>query len=410
MALGALCFLGFAGCATQSQTVSTGSGGAGGDSAGGAGGAGSTTTATASGSVSSSASVTASSSVTASVSASASASGTGGGGPSLCGNGQLDPGEACDGTDFGGKDCTTFGLGGGMLQCNAFCGVVVSTCAPKENCFDGFDNDQDGQVDCQDSDCMLAATCLDSCTPPKVVNVPVFDSSSTLGRPMIHKASCTQVSGSELIYQFTAPTTDKYLVTLSSFSGADFTLSLRSACGDDLSETACASTPPTMGEDNELLAIEATQGTTYFVMVDTNGLTGGDFQLDIEVPQPEFSCDDFIDNDGDGYLDCDDPTSCQGGFDCIGGTGLVGEPCFGPSDCASNKGDPACLADAQGFPGGYCSEFCDLAAPDCAGDGVCAQLGFSVNGTCLDGCVGNGDCRPGYTCKDMNLSKKVCVQ
>ena len=69
-----------------------------------------------------------------------------------------------------------------------------------------------------------------------------------------------------------------------------------------------------------------------------------------------------------------------------------------------------CLRNAQGFPNGYCSEFCDLAVDDCAGDAVCAPLGISINGVCLDGCLGNGDCRPGYTCQDLSLSKKVCVQ
>jgi hypothetical protein len=409
-ALGALCLLGPWACATS--LTPSGAGGSGGEAAGGAGGGGATTTASsssASSSASASASASSSASTSSSTSASSSASSSSGG-PDLCGNAQIDPGEGCDGSDFGGKDCTSFGLGGGTLKCNDFCGIVVSSCTPKENCLDGADNDQDGQTDCDDSDCAGAPTCVDSCTPPKQVTVPLFDFSSTQGRPAVHKASCTSVSGSELIYQFTAPTTDKYTVTLSSFSGADFTLSIRSACGDDASEIACVSTPATFGEDNELLAIGAIAGTTYFVMVDTVGSPGGDFDLDIEVPQPESSCDDLVDNDGDGYVDCDDPTSCQGSFDCTAGTGVTGEPCFDQGDCAANKGDPVCLSDNEGFPGGYCSEFCDLAVNDCAGDAICAQLGFSVNGTCLDGCVTNGDCRPGYTCQDLNLSKKVCVQ
>ena len=45
-------------------------------------------------------------------------------------------------------------------------------------------------------------------------------STVTQGRPAMHKASCSNVSGSELIYQFTAPTTDTYTVLLSAFSGA----------------------------------------------------------------------------------------------------------------------------------------------------------------------------------------------
>jgi hypothetical protein len=397
-ALGAFCLFGPAACAASPTPSGAGGGGTGGD--GGSGGSSATT---------SSSSSSASTSASASSSSSVSGSSTGGG-PDLCGNDHLDPGEACDGSDFGGKDCTTFGLGGGSLQCNAFCGVVVLSCAPKENCLDGFDNDQDGQIDCDDSDCLLAATCLDSCTPPKQIVVPVFDGASTQGRPAVHAASCSTVSGRELIYQFTAPSTATYLVTLISSSGADFTLSLRAACGDDASEIACVSTPPSAGKDSEQLVITGKQGTTYFVMVDTVGSPAGAFKLGIEVPQTEISCSDFVDDDGDGYLDCDDPTSCQGSAQCLPGAGVTGGACVKSSDCAANKGDPACLSGAEGFPGGYCTEFCDLAANDCAGDAVCAQLGFSVNGLCLDGCLTSADCRPGYTCQDLMLSKKVCVQ
>jgi hypothetical protein len=236
----------------------------------------------------------------------------------------------------------------------------------------------------------------------------LFEFSTTQGRPSVHTASCSTTSGSEVVYQFTASATDKITVKLSSFDG-DFSLSVRTACGDDASETACVSTPSSGGQDKETLVIDATQGTTYFLMIDTVGPVGGSFELDIQVPLPESSCTDLSDDDGDGYTDCDDPTSCQGGFDCTPGSSAAGEPCFKPTNCAANKGDPVCLPDFLGFPGGYCSEFCDLAMPDCAGDAVCAQIGLSTNGVCLDGCVGNGDCRPGYTCQDKGYPKTVCM-
>src|SRR5262245_22460406 len=115
----------FAACATQaSDSGSSGPAGTGG--ATGSGGA-----AEASSSSAATTSSVASSSASSAESASSSSSGTGG--ASLCGNGQLDPGEACDGKEFGGKTCQTFGLGSGQLECNDFCGIVVSTCVPKES-------------------------------------------------------------------------------------------------------------------------------------------------------------------------------------------------------------------------------------------------------------------------------------
>ena len=109
------------------------------------------------------------------------------------------------------------------------------------------------------------------------------------------------------------------------------------------------------------------------------------------------------------YVDCVDPSSCQATFDCASGSSPTGAPCSQSNDCTANKSDPVCLPDFLGFVGGYCSEFCDLTTPDCAGDGVCAQIGLSKNGVCLDGCVADGDCRPGYTCQDKGYSSTVCV-
>jgi hypothetical protein len=62
-------------------------------------------------------------------SASGTSSSTGTGGMSLCGNGKIDPGETCDGMDFGGVTCQSLGLGAGMLACTASCHIVASGCA-----------------------------------------------------------------------------------------------------------------------------------------------------------------------------------------------------------------------------------------------------------------------------------------
>eukprot|EP00565_Helicotheca_tamesis_P005002 CAMPEP_0185724850 /NCGR_PEP_ID=MMETSP1171-20130828/1220_1 /TAXON_ID=374046 /ORGANISM="Helicotheca tamensis, Strain CCMP826" /LENGTH=932 /DNA_ID=CAMNT_0028392799 /DNA_START=71 /DNA_END=2869 /DNA_ORIENTATION=- len=47
-----------------------------------------------------------------------------------CGNGNLDPPEACDGNDFGGKTCADYGfLSGGALSCSQQCQVITDNCA-----------------------------------------------------------------------------------------------------------------------------------------------------------------------------------------------------------------------------------------------------------------------------------------
>jgi hypothetical protein len=324
--------------------------------------------------------------------------------PWLCGNGVLDKGESCDGAELGGKDCSSFGLGAGDLACNQFCAFFLAGCGKLEICDDGVDNDLDGQIDCEDAECVAAATCADSCTPAKGLGLPDTVMGTTRGRPAVHKASCAPAGGNEAMYQLTTLTAGKLLIDLSASGGSTFSLSVRAECGDDASEIACSA-----GGFEQTLAVPVVAGKTYFIMVDTVSLVAGGFKLQLVPWQPETACDNLIDDDDDGFLDCDDPTGCQGSLACTPGAGAVGVPCAASTECAANHGDPVCLPLNKGFPGGYCSEFCDLAAPDCAGDAVCAQLGLSANGVCLDGCAADGDCRPGYVCKDLGNAEKACL-
>jgi len=45
-----------------------------------------------------------------------------------CGNGLLDPGEPCDGSELGGNTCTSQGYSGGILACTYGCALDVSSC------------------------------------------------------------------------------------------------------------------------------------------------------------------------------------------------------------------------------------------------------------------------------------------
>ena len=47
---------------------------------------------------------------------------------SMCPNGIAEPGEGCDGSDFRGQSCETFGFTGGTLVCTATCQVDESGC------------------------------------------------------------------------------------------------------------------------------------------------------------------------------------------------------------------------------------------------------------------------------------------
>ena len=396
--LGAAIAVGGGGCAATGSdteetsigaaTVTTGTGGT-----GGSGGADAVSTVT--------------SSVSSSVSSSAS-SGSGGAGP-VCGNGVQEQGEACDSSDFAGKTCQDYGLAAGMLQCNAFCGVVVSGCTPLENCSNGDDDDKDGDTDCADSECSAVPSCTDSCAAPYLLGDGDFDFQDTTGRPDVLKGSCTTESGPELVYAYTATANVDVVVALY-FSDADMSLSVRTACGDAETQVACTNAVGPFDFEDETIAFKATKSMTYYIVVDGVSPTDyGAFGIELTEVFPETSCNDNFDDDSDGFIDCADPLSCQPSLDCVPGVKGVGTSCTDHTDCAATGNDPVCINEMDyNWPSGYCSEYCDLLANDCALGSVCAEpsvLGkpFKKNGlgVCFKTCTKKADCSAGYMCSDF---------
>jgi hypothetical protein len=328
----------------------------------------------------------------------------------VCGNGHVDPGEECDGTDFGGVTCANYGLGPpGMLMCTPLCYIVASGCSKLENCTNEVDDNNDGLIDCRDPECSGKPGCADSCTPPYPISVGDTPSADTTSRPNVHRASCSSAtSGNEQIFQLTAPSTGELSVELF-YVSANFSVSVRTSCDDDASEIGCTNQQV---NDRITLLFPVTMGQTYFLMID--GMTpadAGPFTLILNAVTPETNCADFLDNDFDGYVDCDDPTACQSLPACVPGATPTGQACSANTDCTANHNDPICLQLFQ-FPNGYCSEFCDTTLQDCSPGNVCyAGLNLSVHGVCLHTCAADSDCRiaDGYGCVDKGLAGKVCT-
>jgi hypothetical protein len=343
--------------------------------------------------------------------------GTGGSGP-VCGDGVIEGSEKCEGQNFNGKTCADYGLAGGSLQCNAFCQVVLNGCTPAESCGDGQDNDVDGFPDCADSDCASKPQCLDSCFAPQQGVVPLFESFEIAGKANSIQSSCAAFDGPEAIFEVEAPIAG----TLTANASGDgvVAVSIRTACADLTSELSCD-----FASDfaSAIATLDVAAGEKVLVVVESASAFPGFVNVQIDIPFPEgfqdpFACSDEFDNDGDGLLDCGDPSACKGGPNCTGGVIALGQACFGnfggPNECSSSDGDPVCLSDFGGFPGGYCSEFCDVALQDCPGDGLCAEWDALGNGDvypiCLDGCATAAECRPGYTCTDLGGGQLACTK
>jgi hypothetical protein len=91
-----------------------------------------------------------------------------------CGNGTIDAGEECDGSDLGGNDCTDVGnYTGGTLDCNADCTFDTAACEVPDDCGNGVidtgescDGTDLGGNDCTDVGDFTGGTlqCADDCT------------------------------------------------------------------------------------------------------------------------------------------------------------------------------------------------------------------------------------------------------
>jgi hypothetical protein len=279
-----------------------------------------------------------------------------------------------------------------------------------EICDNEVDDDGDEDVDCNDSDCDEDPACEPtqvvggSCAEAVIAADPSTQEGTLDGHANVSDGACqTEVGGGggfDYVYSVT-PAIDGVL-RLSLTADADLGIFVQSTCGDAGSELGCADAFG--GGGQEELSVPVSAGVPVFVFV--GGYTGanaGPFTLTIasEVVEPETICDNFVDEDEDGLVDCADPTACQTLPVCEPGDGATGTACTAHTDCAATGDDPFCLVEqTYGAPGGYCSQWCTLGGDDCGGDGVCADIGQSV-GICYDGCtVGGDDCAAGYQCLD----------
>ncbi len=131
-----------------------------------------------------------------------------------CGNAVKEGDEACDGTDFGGATCASFGYHGGAITCTSECIIDLAGCVATGKCGDGIIQDAYEQCDgvelngatCASvghhagtlacgSDCQFDYTnCLNS--PPAFASTP--DSNGLEGILYSYQVVCTEDEGDPL--------------------------------------------------------------------------------------------------------------------------------------------------------------------------------------------------------------------
>ncbi len=198
-------------------------------------------------------------------------------------------------------------------------------------CTNARDDDQNGQTDCADTAC---ATLLGSA----LGTVAAYSADGELGNYVQPASTCTSASGREKRYRWVAPATARYVIS-NEGSTADTVLDVR-AVGCTGGTLVCNDDTAGLGTRSRVL-LDATQGTEYTIVADTNTATSIASVVLTIVPE---TC-------AGGRLNCDASaaTGCEidgqaDRFNC----GACGKVCAHDQSCIAG----ACQADALAKPAG----------------------------------------------------------
>lgn len=310
-----------------------------------------------------------------------------------CGNGMLDGGEACDGALLNGQTCTTLGQAGTGLRCAADCTFDTSSCTGANT---GAETEPNNDT----------ASCDTLGNPPTII--------TGAGDGTFDFFCITVQAGTTLDFDIDASELGSSLDTIMSLFDTDGTTTLMFS-DDDGSPN---DTNP--GVDSYFRFTFTTAGT-YYIRIgefpnDPVPAGLGSYELHVTVGgalPPETNCNNMNDDDGDGLVDCEDPTNCQATAACIPGSTPTGGPCTVHSDCISTVGlGPLCGDSSTGATNGYCSEHCDILSNNCGTGRICADIGNPITGACLKLCSSVTECRQaeGYVCSmAFGLTQTVCA-
>jgi hypothetical protein len=302
--------------------------------------------------------------------------------PEVCNNGDDDD---CDGAiDCADSNCR-FGAG----------------CAPiPEQCNNKVDDDRDTLTDCFDPDCAKNPACIAShstCVSALLITASGSYTGSTVGFAGENEGTCGGAAPEAVFRLSLRQPTSVSLDTRG--SNFDTALYVRlGSCGKGR-EIGCDDDDGNQGKSSAL-SLGTLPAGDYYIFVDgftvdpVNGPDIGQYVLNVDLNgKPSESCDNRIDDDGDGYADCADPDclatckGCNNGKDPIPELGIaactdgIDDDCDGAIDCA----DSDCSASPR-----YPTECCD--GKDQNGNGIADDFACR--------CVTSADCPSNELCYD----------
>lgn len=292
----------------------------------------------------------------------------------------------------------------GAIDCDDSDCVDDAACVTAEDevCDDGVDNDGDGTVDCDDTDCAADEACAAPATELDCDNAADDDADGA-----------TDCDDSDCAGDAACATTD---VEVACVDGLDNDADGLSDCAD----TDCAADPSCLPPEPEIACVDGADN-------DADGLidcADPDCVADpsCESVEIEVACVDGVDNDADGRIDCDD-TDCAADPDCAGASvellcadgadndadGLVDcddSDCEASADCGISLGEIDCadgvdndvdgLVDCDDFDCSF-SPDCAAALPELCSDGIDDDLDGAID--CDDSdCAADAACAAPSTC------------
>jgi hypothetical protein len=298
-------------------------------------------------------------------------------------------------------------------------------------CNDGKDNDTDGFIDCDDSDCKADPSCV--AVGCSAAGSPLTCGGATTGKnsdqgstQKIAGYTCVDgpannETGPEFVQALTAECDGDITISLEKTSTAGGFLDLFLLDGSvACAPTTCLAHGLMSGKAAQIVA-KAKKGQQFWVVVDGYAQFTGSYALKVAcgcTAGKETACADKVDNDGDGATDCQD-TDCAADLAC---TPTVETACGnqidddkdGKVDCADTDcvSAPACASPTTEL---ICNDkvdndkdgTTDCADSDCAKDLACAP---ALETICDDGLDNDSD---GFVdCGDSDCagsSKCQCV-
>ncbi|MBN2724560.1 MAG: trypsin-like serine protease [Deltaproteobacteria bacterium] len=217
-------------------------------------------------------------------------------------------------------ECDYFGVSTKVDKFSSFINGITGS--DFEDCSNGTDDDGDGDVDCDDSDCATSSDCIiDACSMKTDISCGDTVSGTTVtggnaytGYPDVCTNGYSE-SGPENVYRVGVPSGTVVTATLN-LSGSSLDLDLLLIKGS-CSPTSCVDSSLNNAGVQESLTF-TTDGLTSYLFVETYENPGA-YTLTITCqgtsPTTEV-CDNNIDDDLDGLTDCDDP-NCETAMNCI---------------------------------------------------------------------------------------------